>query len=127
LTHWHCFGCNQFSYPEPAARQRTLFTATQLADPDRPTYEGTPIVTDWVAPGGEVVSTQVNLELSGGGVYRCVTYDFGGDVGRVIHMVPNLVANMGIDEMFISYQTQNIPFRRYRMATGKSIGFGYQY
>jgi hypothetical protein len=89
----------------------------QLADPDRSTYTGIPIITDWVKPGSEVTSTQSVLEVSGG-LIRCATYEFG-KVGRVFHLVPSVGARDGADAMFYKYQTQDIPFRRYRMMNGK--------
>lgn len=91
----------------------------QLADPDRSIYTGCPIITDWVKPGSEVISLQSVLEgFDGGGVIRCAVYEFG-KVGRVIHFVPSVSARDGLDEMFYKYQTQDIPFRRYRMMNGK--------
>jgi hypothetical protein len=60
------------------------------------------------------------LEITdGGGLIRCGIYDFG-NVGRVIHLVPSVAAKEGVDDMFYKYQTQDIPFRRYRMMNGKS-------
>jgi hypothetical protein len=84
-------------------------------------FSGIPIITDWVNPGSEVVSLQQVFEVDGGYV-RCAIYEIG-KVGRVIHMVPSMQAKTGLDEMLLKYQTQNIPFRRYRMVTGKGYSF----
>jgi hypothetical protein len=62
------------------------------------------------------------LEVEGGYI-RCAIYDFG-KVGRVMHLVPSVGARRGADEMFHQYQTQGIPFRRFRMWNGKSMSFG---
>jgi hypothetical protein len=103
---------------------------------DRPGYCGVPVVGDWVKGGSGIgVSHEVlevrsgekwgdmgrgggNLGGGGGGIVRVATYEFG-KLGRVVHIVPNLSAREGLDEMFTAYQTQDIPFRRYRMHTGK--------
>jgi hypothetical protein len=113
-SHWECFGCRQFSHGSPT---KTIYTAAQLADFDRSMFSGIPIVTDWVNPGSEVVSSQRVFEVDGGYV-RCAIYEIG-KVGRVIHMVPSMQAKAGADEMLLKYQAQDIPFRRYRMVTGK--------
>jgi hypothetical protein len=55
----------------------------------------------------------------GGGWMRGVCYEFG-KVGRVWHLVPSVGGKEGVDEMFTKYQTQDVPFRRYRMMNGKS-------
>jgi hypothetical protein len=88
-----------------------------LADFDRSLFSGIPIIANWVKPGSEVVSSQQVLEVDGGYV-RCAIYEIG-NAGRVIHMVPSMQAKAGVDEMLRKYQTQDIPFRRYRMTTGK--------
>ena len=116
FSHWECFGCCNFVHGSGA---RTIYSAAQLADPDRSVYSGIPIITDWVKPGSEVSSTQSVLEVPGG-LIRCAVYEIG-KVGRVIHMVPSLGARVGMDEMLHRYQTQDIPFRRYRMTNGKGI------
>jgi len=72
---------------------------------------------DWVKSGSEVVASHSTLEVDGGFI-RCGIYEFGG-AGRVIHMVPSVQAKGDVDQMLLKYQTQQIPFRRYRMATGK--------
>jgi len=115
-SHWQCFGCNKFVH---GTQQRTIFSALQLADPDRSKYTGIPIITDWVKPRSEIVSTQKVLEVPNGFI-RCGIYEFG-KIGRVIHLIPSVAAMEGADEMFLKYQTQDIPFRRYRMTNGKGI------
>jgi hypothetical protein len=114
FSHWECFGCGKFVH---RAKERTIYSSIQLADPDRSVYTGIPIITDWMKPGSEVRSTQSVLEIAGGPI-RCAVYDIG-KVGRVIHLVPSYGAREGIDEMFHKYQTQDIPFRRFRMMNGK--------
>lgn len=82
-------------------------------------FTGTPIITDWVKPGSEVVSSQSVVEVEGGFI-RVATYDIG-KAGRVIHLVPSIGVNGGADEIFLRYQSGEIPFRRYRMYNGKGI------
>jgi len=86
-------------------------------DTDRLIYTGIPIITDWVKPGSEIVVSHRTLQVDGGFI-RCGIYDFG-KVGKVIHMVSSVHAKGDVDEMLLKYQTQDIPFRRYRMVTGK--------
>ena len=119
FSHWECFGCGNFKH---GSVERTIYSAVQLADPDRSVYTGIPIVTDWVKPGCEVTSTQSVLEVTGGAI-RCAMYEFG-DAGRVIHFVPSYGAREGIDEMFYKYQTQGIPFRRFRMMNKGTYSLG---
>jgi len=103
---------------------RTIYTAVQLADPDRPVYTGVPVVMDWVKQGrGICVSHEVLRVSSAEGVdalVRVARYEFAG-MGRVVHVVPNVSAREGLDEMFRQYQVQGIPFRRFRMHTGKGL------
>jgi len=115
FSHWHCFGCDLPIHKQ----ERTIYTATQLADPDRGSYTGVPIVVDWVKAGSEI---QVRQEVRqvGEGWYRCAIYDFPKG-GTVIHMIPSIKAIEECDEMFAKYQTQDIEFRRCRMANRKGI------
>jgi hypothetical protein len=113
-SHWECFGCNQFIH---GSQTPTIYTAAQLADPNRPVYTGIPVIADWVRPESEITVSHQVLEVENGWI-RCATYDFG-KVGRVMHLVPSVGARNGTDDMFIKYQSQRIPFRRFRMMNGK--------
>src|ERR1700694_1380481 len=50
-SHWECFGCNNFIH---GSQSRTIYTASQLADPNRPVYTGIPIIADWMKPDCEM-------------------------------------------------------------------------
>ena len=113
-SQWVCFGCGKFVH---GSQTRTIFTAQQLADPDRSMYTGIPIITDWIKPGSGIASRQTVLEVPNG-IIKCGIYEFE-KVGKVIHLLPSVGAKEGVDKMFHKYQTQDIPFRRYRMANGK--------
>jgi hypothetical protein len=115
-SHWECFGCNEFVH---GSQQRTIYTAAQLADPNRPVYTGIPVIADWVRPQCEISLSNWVLEVEGGWM-RVTSYDFGM-VGRVIHLVPSAGATKCADEIFYKYQTQGIPFRRSRMMNGKGM------
>jgi hypothetical protein len=115
FSHWQCFGCKK----ELQKRERTIYTAKQLADPDRSQYTGIPIVADWVKPGRGIIANQEVIPFKDDR-YRCATYEFPKG-GRVIHMVPSVGARAGCDEMFSRYQTQNIVFRRCPMTRSKGI------
>ena len=121
FSHWTCFTPNcPFTHGAP---HRTVYTARQLADPDRMMYTGVPLVSDWVkTESGIKLWQDVIRVLPGdggeGGPVRSAVYEFG-NIGRIIHLVPSVGANGGADEMFHKYQTQGIPFRRYRIMNGK--------
>ena len=112
FSHWECFGCG-FRHGAP----KTIYTAVQLADPHRSTFTGPPIIADWVKPDCEITSSQTIIGVPGG-LIRVATYVFG-ETGRVIHLAPSAGAMGGADEMFIKYQTQDVPFRRYPMRSSK--------
>jgi len=122
FSHWTCFTPNcPFTHGFP---NRTIYTARQLADPDRMMYTGVPVVSDWVKGESGIKVWQDVITVppfghgGGGGAVRCAVYEFG-TIGRIIHIVPSVGANGGADEMFHKYQTQGIPFRRYRIMNGK--------
>ena len=87
-------------------------------------YTGVPVVSDWVKGESGIKVWQDVITVppfghgGGGGAVRCAVYEFG-TIGRIIHIVPSVGANGGADEMFHKYQTQGIPFRRYRIMNGK--------
>jgi hypothetical protein len=117
FSHWECFGCGQIY----GSQTPTIYTALELADPERPIYTGLPVIKDWVRPESGVKTSLSVLEAEGG-LIRCATYEFEKG-GRVYHLVPSVGAMKGVDEMFYKYQTQGIPFKRHRMQGGKGISY----
>jgi hypothetical protein len=116
FSHWECFGCGRkFGSQKP-----TIYTAMELADPERPIYTGLPVITDCATSEKEVKTTLSVLQVEGG-LIRCARYEFRKG-GRVYHLSPSVGAMGGADELFHKYQTQGIPFRRFRMKGGKGTG-----
>jgi hypothetical protein len=115
--NWHCLNCSHLLLEVP----QRVFTARELSDPDAGVWTGVPVLADWVNPSGEVTVRQKALRVEGGYI-RCGIYEFG-TVGRVIHLVPSITARGNCDEMFLSYQTQDIEFRRGRMMNHKGKSF----
>jgi len=111
--NWHCLNCSHLLLEVP----QRVFTARELSDPDAGVWTGVPVLADWVAPSGGVTVRHKALRVEGGYI-RCGIYEFG-TVGRVIHLVPSIAARGNCDEMFVSYQTQDIEFRRGRMMNYK--------
>jgi len=112
--HWECANesCRLKLYP----KKRTVFTASQLADPHRPVYTGPAISQDVF--GDEIKCTRSIIDG-----FTVLQYELE-NCGTVTHMLANRITNtraLDADWLLEKYQEANLPFRRYKLQTQQGV------